>query len=142
MSRLSLVSCFVAGVLTLAAGERSFGQTADTPPYVPGELLVGFANDRDRDQVVNQLGATKERLRARGEPPATMALERRSGSALLLKIELPENVKSRLGGDPADELSVLQDFARQLKAGDSRIRYAHPNWIVMITPPPAGGPKP
>jgi subtilisin family serine protease len=141
MYRLSLTSCVVAGALALVAAERTFAQAPQYRPHVPGELLVGFASDQDRDRLIGRLEETRERLRARGEPPAAITVEPRSGSALKLRIEFPERIRSRLDGNPEDELALLQDLARQLKANDSRIQYAHPNWIRSINPPPEGSPR-
>jgi subtilisin family serine protease len=139
MSRLALTSYILAGVMALVASERGLAQTSQLQPHVPGELLIGFDSDADRDQLIQRLGETKDRLRARGEPPAAVIVERQSGSALKLTIEFPEHVKSRLRTNPEDELPMLEDLARQLKANDSNIKYAHPNWILTINPPQHSG---
>jgi subtilisin family serine protease len=141
MNRLSLTSCLVAGAVALIASQHTFAQDPQYRPHVPGELLVGFQTDQDREQLIDKLEETKGRLRARGEPPAAITVERISGSALSLRIEFPDRIRSRLDGNPEEELALLLDLARQLKANDSKIRYAHPNWIRTINPPADGPPR-
>jgi len=127
-----------AALLAVTSAERVLAQAPEgAPPFVPGELLIGFASGADREALVNQLDATRERLRAGGEAPAGLSVVRRSGSALKLRIEFPENIKVRLRSNPDAELDLLQEVARQLKASNPNVRYAHPNWIHSINPPPA-----
>jgi subtilisin family serine protease len=141
MCRRSLIVCLIAASLGIIGIERTFAQGAQSRAHVPGELLVGFETDEDRDQLIQRLDETRTRLRARGEPPAAMTVERSSGSSLTLRIEFPEGVKSRLQTNPEDELPALEELAQQLKANDSKIKYAHPNWIMTIKPPPRGVPR-
>ncbi|MFL6797436.1 MAG: S8 family serine peptidase [Xanthobacteraceae bacterium] len=137
MKRRLLLSCISAGVVALAAVGQGLAQTGASAPHVPGELLVGFESVRDREQLIEKLEETRGRLRARGEPPAAITVERLSGSALSLRIEFPERMRSRLDTNPQEELALLQELAQQIKANDSRVRYAHPNWILNINPPPS-----
>jgi serine protease len=141
MKALSLMSCLVASVLALVVIERTFAQSSLSRPHVPGELLIGFETDQDRDQLIENLDQARSRLRARGEAPAGMTVERRSGSALSVRIEFPENVRSRLRTNPEDELALLEELARQLKTENSRIKYAHPNWIRTLKLPEMGTPR-
>jgi len=139
MSRFPRVLSFVVALLLAAtAAQRVSGQTiGGVPPHVPGEILIGFTSNAERDALLNQLETTRQRLRAAGEAPAGLNAVRRSGSALKLKIEFPETIKVRLRGNPAAELALLQEIARQLKMQNPNIRYAHPNWLMSINPPPA-----
>jgi subtilisin family serine protease len=131
----SLMSCLFAGVLAFVAAERTLAQGSQSRPHAPGELLIGFETEQDRDQLIDQLDETRDKLRAGGERPAGVTVERRSDSALKLRIEFPESIKSRLRGNPEAELTLLQELARQLKASNSKVKFAHPNWILSIDPP-------
>src|SRR5262249_31639066 len=62
-------------------------------------------------------------------------VERRGENAVIIKIEYPANMRERLRGDPDAELAVLREIAGQLKASNSKITYAHPNWIRDLSPP-------
>jgi serine protease len=133
-----LVSSVVAVLLAATSAEHVLAQSiGGVPRHVPGEILIGFASGADRDALINQLEATRQRLRAGGETPAGLNAVRRSGSAMKLKIEFPENIKVRLRSDPKAELALLQEIARQLKASNPNVKYAHPNWLMSINPPPA-----
>ncbi len=139
MSRFPRVlSSVIAVLLAATAAQRVSAQDiGGVPPHVPGEILIGFTSGADRDALLNQLEATRQRLRAAGETPAGLNAVRRSGSALKLKIEFPENIKVRLRANPSAELTLLQEIARQLKAQNPNIKYAHPNWLMSINPPAA-----
>jgi subtilisin family serine protease len=141
MKALSLLSCLVASVLALVVTERTFAQSSQSRPHVPGELLIGFETDQDRDQLIENLDQARSRLRARGEAPAGLTVERRSGSALSLRVEFPENVRSRLLTNPEDELALLEELARQLKTENRKIKYAHPNWIRTLNLPETNAPR-
>jgi subtilisin family serine protease len=141
MKSLSLMSCLLASALALVAAERTFAQSSQSRPHVPGELLVGFETDQDRDQLIENIDQARSRLRARGEAPAGITVERRSGSALSVRIEFPENIRSRLSANPEDELALLEELAQQLKTGNSKIKYAHPNWIRTLKLPEMSTPR-
>jgi len=115
--------------------ERALAQNPRTPPHVPGQLLIGFESSADREALLNQLDQTKEGIRANGERPSDVVVERRGENAVIIKIEYPANMRERLRGDPDAELAVLREIAGQLKASNSKITYAHPNWIRDLSPP-------
>src|SRR3954471_13355188 len=102
-----LLSAAAEALLVAASAEPVLAQ-----PHVPGEILIGFASGADRDALLNQLEAMRQRLRAGGETPAGLNAVRRTGSAMKLKIEFPESIKSRLRADPGAELALLQEIAR------------------------------
>jgi serine protease len=124
--------------LAATSAQHALAQTlGGVPPHVPGEILIGFASGADRDALISQLETTRQRLRAGGETPAGLNAVRRSGAAMKLKIEFPDSIKTRLRSDPNAELALLQEIARQLKANNPNVRYAHPNWLMSTNPPPA-----
>lgn len=126
------VSCVFAGFLMVTSAHHVLAQQpSGTPPYVPGELLVGLASETDREALINRLDATRRGLRAAGEAPARLTATRTGPSELKLTVEFPPNVLN----NPGAELEHLQEIARQLKASNPNVEYAHPNWIVNIKPP-------
>jgi serine protease len=49
---------------------------------------------------------------------------------------MPFKMRGPARTDPALELQLLQETAKQLKDSDHRIKYAHPNWIIDTNPLP------
>src|SRR5262249_6937703 len=129
------VSCVFAGFLMVTSAHHVLAQQpGGTPPHVPGELVVGLASQADREALVNRLDATRRGLRAAGEAPARLTVTRTGPSELKVTVEFPQNVRRGLVNNPGAELEYLQEIARQLKASNPNVEYAHPNWIVNVDP--------
>jgi subtilisin family serine protease len=133
--RLSLIS-WVASATLLACAQGALGQ-APSPPldHVPGQLLIGFESEEARETFIKGLDAHRSNLRAAGEQPDSLSIERRSGAAAKLTIDLPERVKDRFSANPQDDLASLLDMAEQIKRANPGVTYAIPRWILPYSRP-------
>lgn len=136
MRRLRI--CFMALSLIWlpqALAYRAHAQGAPSQSFVPGELIVGYNSPKDRAAAMREMRTTTDKVRVRGETPRGVQARELGGSAITLHIDFPARVSRSTQGDPASELSLLQEVAQQLKEKDPRVKYAHPNWIMGIDPP-------
>src|SRR5262249_22149938 len=108
--------------------------------FVPGQLVIRFDNDQDREALINRLGETRDVLRAGGERPGGLTVENVGNSSLVLKIEFSDNVKVRLRNNPQAELDILFELARQIKPNNPSVISAKPNWRPSLHPPGRGSP--
>jgi subtilisin family serine protease len=125
-------------ILTLTFGLLPLAKVQAQEPrnFVPGELLVGYTTEADRDDAAQALSARKRSFVLPGGGKAKdLTIEPLGGAALLVRIELPRSRKVAKR-DPAAELKLLEQTAANLRQADARITYAHPNWIIPIEPPP------
>jgi hypothetical protein len=97
------------------------------PRFEPGELLVGYETGADRDKAAKVLAQNALRVR-----DSNIALEVQSigDKAVKLKLKLPANVLSAGRNDPSEQKGWLEEAAKQIKASDRSVTYAHPNWIA------------
>jgi hypothetical protein len=102
--------------------------------FVPGELLVGVSAPQDRDVLVRRLEQDRPGYRTGGDHLAGLTIKTLGSSALKLQVLFSDTVKDRLRENPGAELELLEDLARQIKANNPDVRYAHPNWITRIDP--------
>ena len=105
---------------------------ADQSNFQPGELLVGYSNSVDRDHAAQNLSHSKDLLQVRGDKLEDVQVQPVGDKALRLVLRFPYKVRSATRDNPADQLALLIDVARQLKDNDGSIRYAHPNWVAEI----------
>jgi serine protease len=110
--------------------------TAQTPPpaFTPGELIVGFESQEHRQQLKQKL---TDAVTLRGERADSVQAEDVGDTALRIRIEPGPRVRGATRNDPAAELQVLQEKAKEFRDADPRIRYAHPNWQVRMHPLPS-----
>lgn len=108
-------------------------QTQAYPPHVPGELIIGFENDKERDAF--RQGTPSESLRSIGAGDSGVTMKPGGGSTLTVKLEYPSSMQSALRANPTAEVELLLGFAKVLKDGNSKITYAHPNWLMEVNPP-------
>jgi subtilisin family serine protease len=116
----------------LAAGAEA--QTS-APPFESGEMIVGYYTQVGREQAAQELRASQDSLRVRGEKAENLQIQPVGNAALKLRIALPTGIRAQATKDPALELQALQEMAKDIRASDNRIKYAHPNWILSIKPP-------
>lgn len=126
------------GLFCLQGLSQSIAQSAatDPPVFVPGELIIGYKSQGDREQAIQELNLVKDQLKQRGDNNDEMQFEAVGDSALKLRIESPAKTRGS-ASDQALELKGLRDTAKNIKETDSRVRYAHPNWILKIDSIPA-----
>jgi hypothetical protein len=105
---------------------------ADQAGFVPGELVIGYAQPADRDRALSNFASLKDAVQIGGSKLREVSAESVSDKAVKLQFKFPESVKSESRPRPEQELGLLQDVARQLKQSDPTIRYAHPNWIAEV----------
>jgi len=119
----------IAALLGALLVDHVQGQPAQRS-FEPGELIVGFKSQGDREQATEKLSATLDTLTIHGQKVEKVQVQPMSGSAVKLRFSLPEDMKQRVETDPHTELPILEDLAVQIKNSDDRIKYAHPNWIL------------
>jgi subtilisin family serine protease len=135
MSAKRMAFVFIATLAVQSAVDRAVGQSSP-PSFEPGTLIIGYKSPGDRQQALQQLNATKDAVSVRGERAESVQFESVGKAALKLRIELPIRMRGQANNDPKVELQILQETAKQIKDSDSRVRYAHPNWILGINPLP------
>ena len=129
---VGLISFFA---ISLALIFPDVGQAQQSPAreFVPGDLMIGFASEQDREAAAKKL--REKKLGVRGEKAAGVHVETVGPTGLLLHIELPESLKPRDSWQSASELSLLEEIANKLKASNPSVVYAHPNWITKLDRP-------
>jgi len=130
---VALVAVVTLGVYGLV---NDAGAQTRTPAFAPGELIVGYGSQNDRDQALKELNSSKDNVSVRGERAGNVEYQAVGGRSLKLRMDLPVRMRGQTDQQPGLELQVLKETAEQLKARDKRIKYAHPNWILGINPVP------
>jgi hypothetical protein len=95
--------------------------------FEPGELLVGFETAADRDKAAKVLAQNALHVR---DSNIVVEVQPIADKAVKLKLKLPANVLSASRNNPSEEKAWLEDAAKQIKAADRSVTYAHPNWIA------------
>ena len=136
MQNTKVVLVLLAAIVLQSLGTPATAQTDGQPTFVPGELIVGYKSENDRQSAVEELMATNGNLRTLGsEDVQKSKVEALSGSALKLRFAVPARIKSLAKTDPNAERAFLEDLGAKIKQADSRVKYAHPNWIIRLDPP-------
>jgi serine protease len=130
------VALAVVAALTVYGLVNDAGAQTRTPAFAPGELIVGYGSQNDRDQALKELNSSKDNVSVRGERAGNVEYQAVGGRSLKLRMDLPVRMRGQTDQQPGLELQVLKETAEQLKARDKRIKYAHPNWILGINPVP------
>src|SRR5262249_6322220 len=115
-------SIFAYVAVVLLAGTMSSPGIAEQK-FEPGELLVGYATPNDRDNAIKTLSGAKKTLRARGAPLDAIDVKPVSENAVRMRVTFPAAVLNATRNNPAEEIAVLQDLAKQLKDSDKSVRY-------------------
>jgi subtilisin family serine protease len=121
------VAIFIAALLIQGYAHCAVAQTQQ-PSFRPGELLIGYDSQSERNKAVEELNAARGSSRVRGAAAGGLEVQSIGDSSVKLRIDLTNNVRGR----PADELQVLKEIGAELRNGDSHVKYAHPNWIVTV----------
>jgi subtilisin family serine protease len=129
---LKNATMLVAALLVQGYAYSAVAQTQQ-PSFRPGELLIGYDSQSERNKAVQELGAAKDSVRVRGESAGGLEVESLGGTSLKLRINLPNAVRGR----STDDLEVLKEIGAELKKSDNHVKYAHPNWIVKVDELPA-----
>ena len=96
-------------ILTLGLLPLAEVQAQEPRNFVPGELLVGYTTEADRDDAAQALSARKRSFALPGGDKAKdLTVEPLSGAALLVRIELPRSLREVAKRDPAAELKLLE----------------------------------
>jgi hypothetical protein len=132
MRKNLLAACILAALAVTASSLTGAQETTQ-------EILVGYNSEQDRREGEKQLAGVKDKLKVRGQSLESLQLQAISDKALKLRIGLPQGVKAEISRTPSVEAAVLKELADQLKKTDSRIVYAHPNWVLGAMPPVARG---
>jgi serine protease len=134
MRRVLILRVLFAAAAFCVAPLPARPQSADEPQFVPGELIVGYKSEQDRAAAMKEINGTREGVRSLRRPGSVEATEAGSTS-LKLHFTFPESTTRGLrSGSGGSELAALQDLAKNLRESDSRVQYAHPNWIMNIDP--------
>ena len=135
MSARRLTFVFIAILIMQGAANRAVGQSSP-PAFEPGALIIGYKSQGDAQKAVQELNAARDGVSVRGERAQSVQVEPVGRATVKLRIELPVRMRGQVNDDPKVELKILQETAKQIKDRDSRIKYAHPNWILGINPLP------
>jgi serine protease len=127
---------FIGIWLLQALADRADAQGSPPQQFVPGELIVGYKTPQDREDAIRDMRDKKEKMRVRGEIPSDVQVRKVGESSLAVHIDYP-TINRNTRDNPASEYTLLEEVAKQLKDNDSRVKYAHPNWIMRIDPPGA-----
>jgi subtilisin family serine protease len=117
----------VIATLVISAYPRHPLAQSREPAFVPGELLVGYGSQVERNKAAQEFNHTSDSAGVRGKAAAGLQVQSIGNTSLKLRIDLP-NVRGR----SSDELEVLNEIATDLKSRDKSVKYAHPNWIVTV----------
>jgi subtilisin family serine protease len=117
----------VGGAL-VAQGLANPAMAQSQPAFEPNELLIGFRSKDERDKSARELDAVNNLVRMRGERVGGLTVKTISATSLKVRFDPPTQTR----GAPSDPLADLTGYAADLKRKDTRIRYAHPNWIVPV----------
>jgi subtilisin family serine protease len=135
MSARRVLFAIVAMLSMQCVADRAVGQSSP-PAFEPGTLIVGYKSEADRQQAEQDLTSTRDTVTVRGERAESVQFEAVGSTALKLRVEMPVRMRGRANDDPKLELQLLQDAAKEIKDRDSRVKYAHPNWILTTNPVP------
>ena len=130
-----LITSFGMFLSLLLSGPRPFAQAQSAngrPEFVPGELIVGYEFERDRDNALNDIRSGQGKLRGPGG--SGVQAEEFGETGLKLSFDFSGITRGPNANSPSD-LSLLQGIAKSLRESDKRVKYAHPNWILNIEPP-------
>lgn len=100
--------------------------------FVPGELIVGYKSEQDRDSALNDIRSGEGKLR--GPDGSGVQAEELGETGLKLSFDFSGITRGPNENSPSD-LALLQGIAKSLRESDNRVKYAHPNWILNIDPP-------
>src|SRR5262249_22747218 len=89
-----------------------------------------------RNSAIGEMNAP--RMQTRGFSVESVQAQPVGETSLKLRIESPGRITTRGLQNPQADLLALEQFARDLKERDARVKYAHPNWIMTIPPPDPG----
>lgn len=118
------------GILFLAClANRASSQTSPQA-FEPGELIVGYQSQDDRERAVEKLKGSQIKVIVRGHGIDHVELKPVGSSALILKFSWPNELKPEVQADPAAELQILRELANRIKDEDQNVKYVHPNWII------------
>src|SRR6185503_6443597 len=135
----SIIRYSCVALLVLAAGlapQRANAQTDGTRRFVPGELLVGYGSQEDRDAAAKEISEPKVQVRG---AKVSGALVQPVGSTIaLVRVQFPESLKRGIERDPSAELPLLLESAKNLKEADGRVKYAVPNYVDDLPNPSQG----
>lgn len=109
MRKLVIVGIFLGGSLAIQyLGTPAAAQPSEQK-IVPGELIVGYQSEPDRQSALQQVAATKGDLRfLGGEAVQNFEVESLSGSALKLGLELPARIRALAKTDPNARRALLR----------------------------------
>jgi hypothetical protein len=130
MRGLWLAAGVLAALVLMPSSRVAAQETTD-------EILVGYNSEQDRRDAEKDFAGAKDKLKVRGQSLESLQVQAISDKALKLKVGLPAAVKAEIARTPSAEASILQGLAEQLKQGDNRVAYAHPNWVMRGLPPAA-----
>jgi subtilisin family serine protease len=133
MLHKSLVLICGAVLMFVANEDAVIAQTA-APAFVPGDLVLGYQSQADRDQALQSFHQVRDNASIRGAPVANADFQAVGGSSI--RVHLPSLTRERGIRGSAGDLQTLQDTAARIKQNDKRVIYAHPNWILNIDPVP------
>jgi len=138
---MSLTSRIIAAIISAFAVSAPAIAQQQGAQFVPGELIVGYNSPEERNSAIGELNAP--RLRTRGLTVDSVQAQPMGETSIKLRIEQPGRITTRGLQNPQADLQALEQFARDIKERDTRVKYAHPNWIMTIKPPsPAQAPQP
>lgn len=135
-----MTAAFVFAIASLSVGTSVLAQqarpsAATAPDFTSGEIIIGYKTQAARDGALNALKAAAQGFKLLdGGKPVGATVELRAGEALSLRIELPPATKSLVESDRNMELRILEDLSEKIRAADSTIEFAHPNWTVRLEP--------
>jgi subtilisin family serine protease len=124
---LKSVTVVIATLAVSAYPSHPLAQSRE-PAFVPGELLVGYDSQAERNKAVQEFNRASDSVRVRGNAAGGLEVQSIGNTSLKLRIDLPNAVRGR----SADALEVLKEIATDLKNRDKGVKYAHPNWIVTV----------
>src|SRR5262245_19604379 len=130
---LGVVGLVVTSLLPFSSG--AWAQSSVNPTFVPGELIIGYQSESDRQAALGELKAMKNFNLPGDEKAKNLAVEPIEGAAVKLRLELPAAMQAQASANPDVEREVLEALASNIKQSDARVKYAHPNWILTIKPP-------
>lgn len=134
MSDLKIIVVSI-GLATYGLSVSAAAQNSITA-FVPGELIVGYKSQSDRDNAVESLKAGQNNPTVRGQQAESTQIQPVSDTAVKLRFTLPEKVRADAASSPEFQARILREVATQIKADNKNVRYVHPNWILNIDPLP------
>ncbi len=99
--------------------------------FVPGELIVGYKSEQDRNSALSDIQSEKGKLRGPGG--GGVQAEEIGETTLKITFDFSGTTRGPNENSPSD-LALLQGIAKSLRESDNRVKYAHPNWIMTVDP--------